>query len=99
MLRVNRLAAAIDMTADGTSAPMMIVANATPANQCGKVPSNSAGMMVLVLALPPDRSGLTLAASATTPSSAMRPSTMLYTGSHATERLTTSLLLVESTPV
>src|SRR5919199_1669480 len=36
MLRVNRLAAAIDITAAGTSAPMAIAANAKPSNQLGK---------------------------------------------------------------
>ena len=33
MLRVNRFAAAMAMIAAGTSAPMMIAAKATPANQ------------------------------------------------------------------
>src|SRR5207249_698885 len=36
MLRVNRLAAAIDITAAGTNAPMAIAAKAKPANQSGK---------------------------------------------------------------
>ncbi len=36
MLRVNRLAAAIDMMAAGTSAPIAIAAKATPANHDGK---------------------------------------------------------------
>ena len=36
MLRVNRLAAAMDMIAAGTSAPMAIAPKATPANQLGK---------------------------------------------------------------
>src|ERR1700760_4720362 len=37
MLRVNRFAAPIDMMAAGTSAPMAIPANATPANQLGNM--------------------------------------------------------------
>src|SRR5689334_2111685 len=35
MLRVNRLAAAMDMIAAGTSAPMTMAAKATPVNQLG----------------------------------------------------------------
>jgi len=35
-LRVKRLAAAIDITAAGTSAPIAIAANATPVNHDGK---------------------------------------------------------------
>ncbi len=99
MLRVNRLAAAMDIIADGTSAPMTMVANATPANQCGKTCSNSSGMIVLVLALPPAVSGLMFAASATRPSSAISASTTLYSGSQAIDRLTVSRDRVVSTPV
>ena len=47
MLRVNRLAAAIDMIAAGTSAPMPMAANATPANQLGNISWNSTGTTVL----------------------------------------------------
>ncbi len=47
MLRVNRFAAAIDMIAAGTSAPMPIAANATPANQRGNICWNSSGTTVL----------------------------------------------------
>ena len=43
MLRVHRFAAAIDMIAAGTSAPMTIAAKATPANQAGNSFSNSCG--------------------------------------------------------
>ena len=46
MLRVNRFAAAIDMIAAGTSAPIAIAANATPANQDGNMSSNSSGTIV-----------------------------------------------------
>jgi hypothetical protein len=44
MFRVNRFAAAIDMIAAGTSAPMPIAANATPANQSGNMVSKSCGI-------------------------------------------------------
>jgi hypothetical protein len=43
MFRVKRLAAAIDMIAAGTSAPMPIAAKATPANHDGNTCSSSAG--------------------------------------------------------
>src|SRR5919112_2505445 len=43
MLRVNRLAAAIDMTAAGTSAPMAMAPNAMPTNQDGKTLRNRSG--------------------------------------------------------
>jgi len=36
-LRVNKFAAAIDMMAAGTSAPMPIAAKVTPANHAGKL--------------------------------------------------------------
>ena len=55
MLRVNRFAAAIDMMAAGTSAPMPIAANAMPANQSGNIWSNSTGTIVLVSGLPVGR--------------------------------------------
>src|SRR5215469_11442340 len=48
MLRVYRFAAAIDMIAAGTSAPMPIAANATPTNQGGKLCSSSAGTAKLL---------------------------------------------------
>lgn len=43
-LRVHKLAAAIDMTAAGTSAPTAIAANANPTNQCGNFAWNSTGI-------------------------------------------------------
>src|SRR5688500_15980736 len=46
-LRVKRLAAAIDITAAGTSAPIAIAAKATPRNQDGNMSANSAGTAVL----------------------------------------------------
>ena len=78
MLRVNRFAAAIDMIAAGTSAPMPIAANATPANQSGNIWSNSSGTIVLASGLPfAPVSGVTPAAIAMKPSSASRPSRKL----------------------
>ena len=78
MLRVNRFAAAIDMIAAGTSAPMPIAAKEMPANQSGNILSNSSGTTVLESGLPlPPVSGLTPAAIAIRPSSASRPSTKL----------------------
>ena len=64
MLRVNRFAAAIDMIAAGTSAPIPIAANATPANQSGNIRSKSSGTTVLTSGLPFDVSGVTPAAIA-----------------------------------
>ena len=52
MFRVHRLAAAIDMMAAGTSAPIPIAAKAIPANQPLNCWLNSAGTMVLVSGLP-----------------------------------------------
>src|SRR5579885_2988844 len=43
MLRVNRFAAAIDITEAGTSAPIEMAAKATPANQLGNCWRMSAG--------------------------------------------------------
>ena len=67
MLRVHRLAAAIDMIAAGTSAPMPIAANAMPANHDENWLSNSTGTIVLPSALPVAAfvSGLTPAVIAT----------------------------------
>src|SRR5215469_15310275 len=48
MLRVNRLAAAIDMIAAGTRAPIPIAAKATPTNQDGKLWRNRAGTAKLL---------------------------------------------------
>ena len=78
MLRVNRLAAAIDMMAAGTRAPIPIAANATPTNQDGKLCSRRAGTAKLALkvAKPWANSGSvsTPTAIAMKPSSARRPS-------------------------
>ncbi len=47
MLRVHRFAAAIDMIAAGTSAPIPMAAKAIPANQDENCPSKSIGITVL----------------------------------------------------
>ena len=52
MLRVNRFAAAIDMIAAGTSAPIAIAANATPANQDGNAVWKKCGTASCALATP-----------------------------------------------
>ena len=75
MLRVKVLAAAIDMIAAGTRAPMAMAAKATPANHDGKASSNSWGMTSCALGLPSRPIGLVPAAMATHPSRASRPST------------------------
>src|ERR1700712_2802833 len=80
MLRVNVLAAAIDMIAAGTRAPMATAANAIPANQLGKESSKSCGMTSCGLGLPSTPIGLVPAAMATQPSRASRPSTKEYAG-------------------
>src|SRR5436190_11073820 len=80
MLRVNVFAAAIDMIAAGTSAPIATAANATPANQLEKESSNSCGITSWGLGLPSTPIGCVPAAMATQPSRASRPSTNEYAG-------------------
>src|SRR6195952_3026746 len=80
MLRVNVFAAAIDMIAAGTSAPIATAAKATPANQLGNESSNSCGITSCGLGLPSTPTGLVPAAIATQPSRASRPSTKEYAG-------------------
>ena len=86
MLRVNVFAAAIDMIAAGTSAPIATAAKATPANQLGKESSNSCGMTSCGLGLPSTPTGLVPAAMATQPSRASSPSTKEYAGRMAALR-------------
>ena len=93
MLRVHRLAAAIDMMAAGTSAPMAIAAKATPANHGLNSCSNSCGMASWGL------STLTPAAIAARPSSASNPSRNEYAGSSAALRRMMLRFLVDSTAV
>src|SRR5438105_3618201 len=81
MFRVKVLAAAIDMMAAGTSAPMATAANATPANQPGKESANNCGITSWALGWPSSPIGFVPAAIATHPSSANSPRTKLYAGS------------------
>src|SRR6476469_5917658 len=99
MLRVKVLAAAIDMIAAGTSAPIATAANATPANQLGKASSNSCGITSCGLGLPSRPTGLVLAAIATHPSRASSPSTKEYAGRIAALRRSLLRLFDESDAV
>src|ERR1700712_184296 len=99
MLRVNVFAAAMDMIAAGTSAPMATAANAMPANQLGKESSNSWGMTSCGLGLPSTPTGLVPAAMATQPSRASRPSTKEYAGRMAALRRIVARLSEESVAV
>src|SRR6478752_4339933 len=80
MLRVKVLAAAIDMMAAGTRAPIAIAAKATPANHEGKKSSKSWGTTSCGFGLPFRPIGLVPAAMATQPSRASRPSRKEYAG-------------------
>src|SRR6478609_6981668 len=80
MLRVKVFAAAMDMIAAGTSAPIATAAKATPANQLGKESSKSCGITSCGLGLPSTPMGLVPAAIATQPSRASSPSTKEYAG-------------------
>jgi hypothetical protein len=95
------LAAAIDMIAAGTSAPMPIAANARPANQSGKFWSNSIGMIVFGSGLPVALlvTGVTPAAIAANPSSAISPSSSEKAGNADMFRLITPRLPAASIPV
>src|SRR6476469_3346452 len=80
MVRVKVLAAAIDMIAAGTSAPIAMAAKATPANHDGNMSSKSCGMTSWPLTLPSRPTGLVPAAIATQPSRASRPRRKEYAG-------------------
>src|ERR687893_119262 len=101
MLRVHRFAAAIDIIAAGTRAPIPIAANATPANQDGNWASKSTGMIVLESGRPVAL--LTIgdrpAAIAAKPSSASSPSSSEYAGSATIFRLITLRPRAARTPV
>src|SRR3954447_17306006 len=99
MLRVKVLAAAIDMIAAGTRAPMATAAKATPANQLGKESSNSCGITSCGLGLPLVPTGFVPAAMATHPSRASRPSTKEYAGRIDALRRIVVRLLEESVAV
>src|SRR3954466_10209199 len=99
MFRVNRFAAAMDMIAAGTSAPIAMAAKAIPANQDGNMSSKSWGMTSWALGWPSSPIGLVPAAMATQPSSASRPRTKEYAGSTEALRRITLRSLLESTAV
>src|SRR5260370_22290304 len=96
MLRVNRLAAAMDIIEAGTSAPMAMAAKAKPWNQEGNTLMNRPGTAKL---LPNAFVGCTPATSAMKPNSAIRPSRKEYAGNSAALRRSTRPLFEESTPV
>src|ERR671932_1109268 len=96
MLRVNRLAAAMDMMDAGTSAPMAIAANAKPTNHDGNTCRNRPGTIHWA---PYGACGCTLAAMPMNPSSAIKPSKKLYAGRSAALRLMATRLFELSTPV
>ena len=73
MLRVNRLAAAIDMIAAGTSAPIAMAENAMPANQLGNCCSKNAGTASCAFGLPSAPITEVFAAIAAKPSRARKP--------------------------
>src|SRR5260370_11091750 len=96
MLRVNRLAAAIDITEAGTSAPIEMAAKAKPANQLGNSWLMRAGTAPFA---PKGAKGFTCAAIAMYPVRASSPSISEQIGNSAVLRLTTFLLLLLKTPV
>src|ERR1700680_5232209 len=77
MLRLKRLAAAIDMIAAGTSAPTAMAAKATPVNQLGKMFWKRSAMALL---LPNALDGLIPAAMAMNPKRPISPSRKEYAG-------------------
>ena len=87
------------MIAAGTSAPIAIAANATPANQAGNMSSNSCGMTSCGFGSPSRPIGCVPAAMATQPSSASRPSTKEYAGRIAAFRRMVLRLLDDSVAV
>src|SRR5579859_4061059 len=96
MLRVKRLAAAMDMIAAGTSAPMAMAAKPKPTNQSGKTFRNRPGTANCA---PKVLSGFTPVATAMKPNRAIRPSRNEYAGNSAALRLMTRPLFDASTPV
>src|SRR5271169_4262652 len=103
MLRVHKFDAAIDMIAAGTSAPIAIAANATPANHDGNIARISAGTAKLApycLKRGAYSGALsTPAAIAMKPSNAINASRNEYAGRKAALRLMARRLLALSTPV
>src|ERR1035437_3898902 len=84
MLRLKRLAAAIDMIAAGTSAPTAMAAKATPVNQLGNIFWKRSAMALL---LPNALLGLIPAAMAMKPKRPIIPSMNEYAGRNEALRL------------
>src|SRR6478736_6806853 len=99
MLRVKVFAAAIDMMAAGTRAPIATAAKAIPANQDGKLSSNSWGITSCALGLPSSPIGLVPAAIATHPSRASSPRTKEQAGRIEAFRLIVLRLCADSVAV
>src|SRR6478752_1937737 len=99
MLRVKWFAAAMDMIAEGTRAPMAMAEYATPANQLGKFSSNRWGTASWALAIPSVPKTDVPAAIAEKPSSASRPSISEYRGRNVALRRMTLRLRPERTAV
>src|ERR1700676_5214845 len=95
MLRLKRLAAAIDMIAAGTRAPTAMAANATPVNQLGNIFWKRSAMALL---LPNALVGLMPAAMAMKPRSPISPSRKEYAGRNDALRLMTLWPLALKTP-
>src|ERR1700680_4296851 len=95
MLRLKRLAAAIDITAAGTSAPTAMAANATPVNQLGNIFWKRSAMALL---LPNSALGLIPAAMAMKPSRPISPSMNEYAGRNDALRLMVRWPLALKTP-
>src|SRR5476649_1193335 len=95
MLRLKRLAAAIDMIAAGTRAPTAMAAKATPVNQLGNIFWKRSAMALL---LPNALLGLMPAAMAMKPRSPISPSRNEYAGRNDALRLMTRWPLALNTP-
>src|ERR1700694_6057745 len=96
ILRLKRLAAAIDITAAGTSAPTAMAAKATPVNQLGNMFWKRSAMALL---LPKALVGLMPAAIALDPKRPISPSRKEYAGRNDALRLITRWPLALKTPV
>src|SRR5438067_2083469 len=99
MLRVKRFAAAIDIIAAGTSAPIAIAEKATPANHEGNTWSKKCGTASCGLATLSCPKTLVFSAIAANPSSASNARTSEYAGSTAALRRITLRLRPERTAV
>src|ERR1700680_1719218 len=96
MLRLKRLAAAIDITAAGTRAPTAMGAKGTPVNQLGNMFWNRSAIALL---LPNALLGLIPAAMAMNPKRPISPSRKEYAGRNDALRLITRWPLALKTPV